>query len=205
MSRLGFELRWICLIIKCISSISYSVMINRAPYGHIHPSCGIRQGDPLSPYLFIMCAEALSGLLQQAERTRVISGVPIARGRVRLNHLLFADDSLLFYKATIPEWARLHLVLKKYEQAFGQRLNPNKTSIFFSQNTLVSIRLQILSAAGVQPSNSFEKYLSLPALVGQSKQQAFLPIKETIWNRISNWKTKFLSQAGKEILLKAVA
>lgn len=69
----------------------------------------------------------------------------------------------------------------------------------------MSIRLQILSAAGVQPSNSFEKYLSLPALVGQSKQQAFLPIKETIWNRISNWKTKFLSQAGKEILLKAVA
>jgi hypothetical protein len=130
--------RWIRLIMNCISSVSYSVLINGESFGSILPTCGIRQGDPISPYLFILCAEALSAMLQEAERNRAVTGVPIARGRVRLNHLFFADDSLLFCQAKVPEWARLRAVLERYEQASGQRLNLEKTSIFFSSNTLTA-------------------------------------------------------------------
>jgi hypothetical protein len=88
------------------------------------------KGTPLSPYLFIICAEALSAMLFGGRSSRAITGVPIAKGRVRLNHLFFADDSLLFCKANIFEWGRLQLVLSHYELAFGQRLNLEKTSIF---------------------------------------------------------------------------
>ena len=86
---MGFRSRWIHLIYKYISSVSYSFMTNRSPTRHITPLCGTRQGDLLSPYLFIMCAKALSAMLQSVERMGEITGVPIARGRVQINHLFF--------------------------------------------------------------------------------------------------------------------
>jgi hypothetical protein len=96
MSRLGISSRWTSLIMKCISSISYSILINGSLNSHINPSCGICQGDPLSPYLFIMCTEASSAMLQMAERNQKIIGVPIARGRVKTNHL-FLQMIIFFF------------------------------------------------------------------------------------------------------------
>jgi hypothetical protein len=146
MRKMGFDGCWIRMIMNCITSVSYSVLINGDSYGSILPTRGIRQGDPISPYLFILCAEALSAMMQEAERNREVTGVPIARGRIRLNHLFFADDSLLFCKANIMEWSRLRSVLGRYEQASGQRLNLEKTSILFSSNTPASDRSQILTS-----------------------------------------------------------
>ncbi|GLT71817.1 hypothetical protein SLA2020_438100 [Shorea laevis] len=128
MRRMGFAEQWIRLIMKCITSISYSVLINGDSYGNILPTRGLRQGDLLSPYLSIMCADVLSTMLQEAERSRAITSVPLAKGRVRLNHLFFVDDSLLFCKANLMEWSQLRAVLERYEQASGQRLNLEKTS-----------------------------------------------------------------------------
>lgn len=131
--------------------------------------------------------------------------MPIARGRVQLNHLFSVDDSLLFCKANVLEWSRLRHILGTYEQALGQRLNLDKTSIFFSSNTSESDKSQILQVLGVRATNCVEKYLGLPAIVGRSRRMAFTSLKDRIWARISNWKNKFLSQAGKEIMLKAMA
>ncbi len=76
--------------------MSYSILLNGQPYGNIVPFRGIRHGDPLSPYFFIVCSEALSTLLQQAERVGELSGVPISRGAIRISHLLFANDVMVF-------------------------------------------------------------------------------------------------------------
>lgn len=111
----------------------------------------------------------------------------------------------LYHQANIMEWSRLQNVLDMYEQALGQRLNKEKTSIFFSRNTLISVKRQILQDFGVRATNCFEKCLGLPALVGRSKKMAFMSLKDWIWNQISNWKNKFLSQVGKKVLVKAVA
>jgi hypothetical protein len=88
--------------------------------GHIQPKRDIRQGDPLSPYLFIICAEALSGLLLQVERSGSLTGVLTSKNGPRISHLFFADDSLLFCKANSVEWRRLMKILEKYEVASGQ-------------------------------------------------------------------------------------
>lgn len=89
MRKLGFDNRWIQLIMKCINSLSYSILINGEPNDRIIPTRSLRQGDPLSPYLFILCVEPLSSLLQQVERFGDLTGIPIARGRLRLSHLFF--------------------------------------------------------------------------------------------------------------------
>jgi hypothetical protein len=102
------------------------------------------------------------------------------------------------------EWRRLIKNLGRYEVASGQQLNLNKTSIFFSQNTSEERKLEITTLSGLQATQMYDTYLGLPVLVGKSRFQAFQVIKDRVWKRLNNWKLKFLLQAGKEILLKAV-
>jgi hypothetical protein len=204
MRKIGFSERWVDLVMTCVHTVSYSILINGRPYGHICPSRGIRQGDPLSPYLFILCAEGLSTLLHKAERNDIITGLPIARGGTKINHLFFVDDSLLFCRANFMEWGNLQEILDIYEKASRQKLNRDKTSIFFSKNTKEEFKEYIASISGVSITSQFEKYLGLPAVVCQSRLRAFGGIKGRIWEQMQGWKETFLSQAGKEVLLKAV-
>ncbi len=132
MRRLGFAEEWIHLIMMCIKSVSYSVLINGEQCGFFTASRGIRQGDSFSPYLFLLCAEGLSALFRKAERDSLIRGIAICRGGPRISHLFFADDSIVFCKATNANCAELQQLLSVYANASGQVVNTDKTTIFFS-------------------------------------------------------------------------
>uniref|UniRef100_A0A2N9IBI9 Reverse transcriptase domain-containing protein n=1 Tax=Fagus sylvatica TaxID=28930 RepID=A0A2N9IBI9_FAGSY len=205
MERMGFASRWIHLLMTCVQTTSYSVLLNGEPTGYIKPTRGIRQGDPLSPYLFLLCAEGLSALLCRAEREQQIHGVSMCRNGPKISHLLFADDSLLFCQATQAECNRLMEVLAQYERASGQMVNKEKTALFFSKNTPESVRCAIQQLWGVQGTANFEKYLGLPAMVGKSKQHTFNNLKERIAQRLQGWKERLLSKAGRAILIKTIA
>lgn len=204
MRRLGFAESWISLIMKCVSSVTYSVLVNGTPCGKIFPSRGLRQGDPLSPYLFLLVAEGLSSLIVRVEEEGSIIGVPITVVGIRLSHLFFADDSLLFCKANFSEWGNLNHILHKYELGSGQKLNFEKTSIFFSKNTRMEFRQFLRDSARIQATASYENYLGLPALIGRSKSKTFAKIESRVRMKLDGWKEKFLSQAGNEILIKAM-
>ena len=88
---------------KCVRSVTYSIKINGSPRGHIIPSRGIRQGDPLSPYLFLLCAEGLSTLIKASMARGNMTEVSVCHRGPILSHLFFADDSLIFYKASLEE------------------------------------------------------------------------------------------------------
>jgi hypothetical protein len=168
------------------------------------PTRGIRQGDPISPYLFLICGEVLSALLFKAEGKGVITGVPTSLRVPSLNHIYFADDSVLFCKSNSVEWRRLLRILGIYEKGLGQKLNMSKTSIFFSRNTSQRRRSEILELSGLLEAHRIDTYLGLPTFVGKSRTQNFKDIIEKVSKWLENWKCSFLSQAGKEVLLKAV-
>ena len=122
LHKMGFDPHWAELILECISSVQYGVLINGQPHGLITPQRGLRQEDPLSPYLFILCTEALIANIKKAERMKQLTGLKVARSCPAISHLLFADDSLFFCKANKEECQTILRILKEYEKVSGQQI-----------------------------------------------------------------------------------
>ncbi|KAL0006082.1 hypothetical protein SO802_013643 [Lithocarpus litseifolius] len=205
MEKMGFPAVWIERVMSCVTTPSFSILVNGKPYGMVHPSRGIRQGDPLSPYLFLLCAEGFTALLDKAELEGRISGVSICRGAPRVSNLLFADDSLLFCQATQNEGEAIMEIIQTYANASGQSINLEKSSVYFSTNTTGVQRLKMLQILGVKEVMKFDSYLGLPTLIGRAKYHTFSYLKDIVWKKLQGWKRMMLSGAGKEILIKAVA
>ena len=134
MRRMGFHERWISLIMMCVTTVEYSVLINEEAKGKINPTRGSRQGDPISLCLFLICAEGLSAMLKKEEREGQIKGV--ARGASCLSHLLFADDNIVFCRASVEECDRLIKVLEEYEVIRGRSLTRRKPLSFLVKTLL---------------------------------------------------------------------
>lgn len=134
-----------------------------------------------------------------------IVGVKICRRAPSINHLFFADDSLIIMKAENKSATELGRLLHIYEQASGQMINMEKSSILFSLNTSTEVRDQIKQSLSISQETVQERYLGLPISIGKARKKTFSYIKQKIWARVQGWQEKILSKAGKEILIKAVA
>ena len=134
MQKMGFCTKWINWITSCMKTITYFFNCNGKTKGFVTPERGIRQGDPLSPYLFLICSEGFSNLLRKAEESNKIKGLKINRQGPIITHIFFADDSLIFCKANMQQATEIMKVLKTYEVASGQMINFDKSAVFFSKN-----------------------------------------------------------------------
>ncbi|CAM8943685.1 unnamed protein product [Rhodiola kirilowii] len=204
MLKMGFAERWVDRVMRCIKSVSYQVRVNGIVSGVIRPGRGLRQGDPLSPYLFLLCTEVLNAKLRLGEIGGQISGVRICRRAPVVTHLFFADDSIFFIKAEAEEARALKGILAQYENVSGQRINLEKSEICFSRNSPAHIRDEVCRVIGVRQVGSHSKYLGLPLIFGQRKTDSFRCIVEKVWRKINDWKSKLLSAAGREVLVKAI-
>ena len=133
----------------CIRTVSYSYLVNDSVQGSVLPSRGIRKGDPLSPYLFILCSEVLSGLCKRAQQAGLLSGIRVARGSPRVNHLLFADDTMFFIRTDELSCSTLHRILQQYKTASGQTINTTKSAITFSAKITQETRTRVKSHLGI--------------------------------------------------------
>ena len=134
----------------------YSILINGEPKGFVQPSRGVKQGDSLSPYLFLLCAEGLSGIMKKASKTKQLHEVLSCTGGICVSHLLFANDCLLFCEASVEECHRLLDILGRYEAASSQAINRQKKSLFFSRNTKPEVKDAIKNILGARNMNDFE-------------------------------------------------
>ena len=115
------------------------------------------------------------------------------------------DDSLLFCKASARQCVKLVQILNSYEAASGQKINVDKSSVFFSSNTTNDVKEEILSILGPMHCSQHRKCLGLPSFIGKSKKQVFAKIKERVSKKLAGWKEKLISIRGREILIKSIA
>lgn len=167
MLQMGFSSQWCNLIRQCISTTNISILLNGSPCVAYNPTRGVRQGDPLSPYLFIIVMEAFSRQLFHAEQQQLIEGMKIAPSAPSISHLFLADDCLLFMKADLNNVNNVLKIIEDFGAASGQLVNFNKSSVHFSiyvPQIFCRLLTRILMVPRMQMD---ERYLGIPLIIGK--------------------------------------
>lgn len=204
MIKLGFAEQWVNLIMRCVTSVNYYFRINQSIFGAIKPTRGLRQGDPLSPYLFVLCAQGLSHLLSKAVDRKLIRGIKIANTCPMISHLFFADDSLIFFKASREDRIQVRSCLPKYEIESVQMVNFDKYSLTFSPSTPSHTIEDIVEILNVPMVHGHDVYLRLPTLSLRSKKLQFGYLRERVQQKIHGWSSRLFSTGGREVVIKSI-
>ncbi|KAJ4787196.1 RNA-directed DNA polymerase (reverse transcriptase)-related family protein [Rhynchospora pubera] len=198
----GLPRNYIDWVKACVTSARFAILINGAADGFIKPTRGVRQGCSLSPYLFILALDVLSRYLQFMVQKREIKGVQLARGAPVLTNLMYADDLLILGEATYQEIATISVALNMFCNISGQQIGANKSRIWFSKHTPQDIRLFVMHTFDATVASSFDIYLGSPVVANRGSD--FTPLLSKIEGKLQGWKSQFLSQAGKVVLIKSV-
>ncbi|XP_012435546.1 uncharacterized protein LOC105762197 [Gossypium raimondii] len=141
---------------------------------------------------------------QDAKEKGKMLGAPIGREKFSVNHLFFADDCILFGDASNEGAEVVRTVIHEYEVASGQRVNFDKSPIYFGANVAPSVRGEIVNLLGVRLASNLEKYLGFPMMVGRRKKWAFANFVDRFKKRIEGWSLRYLSMGGNEVFIKSV-
>uniref|UniRef100_A0A803PSV0 Reverse transcriptase n=1 Tax=Cannabis sativa TaxID=3483 RepID=A0A803PSV0_CANSA len=204
MLCLGYGKRWVDKIMNCITSVSFSVLVNGEVSGLIQPHRDLRQGDPLSPYMFLLCSDGFSCLIQEAKRADRIHGIKFGREGIILSHLFFADDSFVFLDATPTECRCMKSILEEYSFLSGQQINLMKSDLCLGSRIKEADGIMLATDLEVKLMDCHTKYLGLPATVRRRKKEVFDSIRTKIWDKLQKSKANLFSQADREVLIKVV-
>lgn len=183
------------MVMRCVTSVKYAVKVNGKLTDSFLPTRGIRQGDPISPYLFLLCAEGLSCLMQQKEAVGELKGIRNGRNGPPISHLLFADDSVFFTRGDDKSIHALNSALQTYCEASGQMVNLQKSSIFFSKNCHKQVKETVKQKLGVLDETLQTTYLGMPTCVGRSPTSNFNFLTGRLWKHLNGWSDRPLSRA----------
>ena len=201
LHQFGFPHVFIGWIGACISDPKFSVIINGSPVGYFGGNRGLRQGDPLSPLLFVIVMEAFTFLMDRGIAGKEID-IPRSVRMGDCSHLIFADDILLFCKANRRTVMGVLKLLDQFSQVSGLHINKDKSLAMFSKATRdVHCLLNTLQFRQPPP---YIKYLGLPLSVVYPKTYQFRGLVDKCQSRMEGWCCKNLSLAGKVELVHTV-
>ncbi|CAA0812017.1 Unknown protein [Striga hermonthica] len=196
LTQMGLDTLSVSLIMECVTSAHFAILWNGRPSVDIYPSRGLRQGDPLSPYLFVIVMERLTRTINREVSARNWDPIVLSRGGPVLSHLLFADDVILMAQANVATVQTVNTVLKAFTEEAGLAINLNKSQIIFSAATPERKRNRICHQLSIPSTESFENYLGFPIIAGRRKLSHFEFIIEHISRRLPPWRAKFLNKAA---------
>ena len=199
---MGFPDAWISLIDRCIGSCWFSVLINGAPSGFFKSSRGLRQGDPISPALFVIAAEYLSKALDKLILGKREMTFKAARRCMEISHLAYADDIIIFMQAAASSLSQLRACLNEYEAISGQQINLGKSNFYIAE-AHVDWTSPIQLEGGFSPGSFPFLYLGVPIYRGTKRTEMFMFLRDKIANRISGWAHRHLSFGGRLTLIKS--
>lgn len=182
--KLGFSKEWCQMIEQCISTVSYSVLVNGSPGEIFYPSRSITQGDCLSPYICILCMEVLSQLLVKPNSEKLIQGFKFKTGSPSISHLFFADDCMLFCKASVTYAKNLLKIIHTFSQASGQAINFEKSGFITSRKMHHKHIKMFSKTLRMKFLSNSEKYLGTPLFIERNKTRSFHFLMDNLYNRL---------------------
>eukprot|EP00253_Pinus_taeda_P006750 PITA_06750 len=203
LKAFGLCSTWIKWIMALVRSPRHSILVNGAPADPFAPTRGIRQGDPLSPFLFIILMEGLSRTIAKKKTEGKIQGLKPIRSLRATTHQQFVDDTMLHGTPTVKEAAAYREILDLFSLASGMEINFSKSTIFFF-NTHPAVQSHLARLLGFRISSLPSKYLGAPLTLKPSKKEHWEKILANLKKKCSHWTFRALNLAGRLVLTKAV-
>jgi hypothetical protein len=203
LRRFGFSDQWRSWIRACIFSGSMSILVNGSPTEEINIQCGLKQGDPLAPFLFLLVAEGLGGLIRRAVESSRLNGFQVGRNGVVISHLQYADDTLCLGEATVGNLWTLKAILRGFEMVSGLKVNFLKSSILGVNVSADFMRLASVFLDSRIGSVPF-KYLGLPVGANIRRASTWDPLVNSLRKRLDGWANRHVSLGGRITLLNSV-
>lgn len=198
LNSMGFPRKWVRVIENIISTPVFSIISNRESHGYFESSNGLRQGDPLSPILFTLVMEYFTLLMDEKVREGLIS--PILEFNNKLTHLIYADDIIVFTKATTQTATAIWEVFNNMKRITGLELSCEKSNVFFGKGVELCNNISII--LNVQQLELPVRYLGIPLSSTNLRDKDCVSLIEKIKLKVGGWENRMLSLSGRLELIK---
>jgi len=202
MGFMGFDRKWRTMIYECLSSSRLSVLINGSPSKEFSVRRGLRQGDPIFPFLSDIATKGLSVLFQRASIENIIKGPQFASG-IFISHLQYAYDTLIFILTNTDQLVQVKIILRWFALTSGLYINFHKSSII-GINVDDHLCLRLATSIFCRLDSLLSKYLGMPLGANPSRISTWKLVIEKFRKRLHMWKMRLLSMASCLCLIKSV-